>query len=293
MTANLPLVSIIVPSYNHAAYVEKAIDSIISQDYPHFELIIIDDGSSDNSPQLLQQLQQKYGFILECNDNQGLAKTLNRGIQHYAKGKYYTFCASDDYWLPGKLSKQVKFMEENPDYAMVYGKAIMIDSFDNKLESDTIERNKGFKGGSIFKEIIMIDFHPPVNYLLKTEVIKELGYYREHIWAEDFDMNLKIASKYKIGFIDEFLCCYRKTDDAKAKMLNFKTIYSHLDSINQYKNSPYYKQALKQWYYRCFLWYAPYVNGKKIAFKGMLHNLDKFYTREFIIFLLVLIRRWK
>jgi glycosyltransferase involved in cell wall biosynthesis len=293
MSSKFPLVSIIVPCYNHDEFIEKTIDSIISQDYPHFELIVIDDGSSDNSPQLLHQLQQKYKFILECNKNQGVSKTLNRGFRDLANGKYLTFCASDDYWLPGKLSKQVKFLEENSQYAMVYGKSKFIDHKGEFQKIETDKRNENLKGGFIFKNIILFEFHPPVNYMLRADVVKEIGYYRDHIWAEDFDMNLRISNKYPIGFIDDYLSCYRIANSSNRKMLNFKTIYSHFDSINQYKDSPFYKQSLKNWYYRCFLWYAPYVKGKKIAFIGMIHNLNKFYTKEFIIFLLVLIRRWK
>jgi alpha-1,3-rhamnosyltransferase len=293
MNVNVPLVSVVVPSYNHVQYIEKCIDTIMTQDYPNIELIVIDDGSSDNSPQVLHDLQKKYGFYLECNQNQGISKTLNRGFRDLAKGKYLTFCASDDYWLPGKLWKQVNFLEENLDCGMVYGKAICIASNGTKNDIKTNELNKNLTGGFIFKDIIFNVFHPPVNYMLRGNVLKELGYYREHIWAEDFDMNLRISYKFPIGFINDFLSCYRITDSPNEKMLNFKTIFSHLDSINQFKNSPYYQQAIKKWYYRCFLWYSPYRKGKILALKGMIHNLDQFYKKEFLIFITVLIRHWK
>ena len=119
-----PLVSIVVPSYNHASFIEKCINSILTQDYDNYELIVIDDGSTDNSDEILSRLHKKYGFYLEFNKNQGLAKTLNRGFKEIAKGKYLASCASDDYWLPNKLTLQVEFLETNPDYAMVFGKAI-------------------------------------------------------------------------------------------------------------------------------------------------------------------------
>jgi alpha-1,3-rhamnosyltransferase len=238
-------------------------------------------------------LQEKYGFYLELNKNQGLSRTFNRGFRDIAKGKYLTFCASDDCWLPGKLRLQVQFMEENPEYAMVYGKAIMIDNLGQENEHQTIERNKKLKGGYIFDDLLLIDFHPPVNYMLRADIVKELGYYREDIWAEDFDMNLRISYHYPVGFIDEFLSCYRIAEDRKKKMVNFKIVFSHLDSINQFKQCANYKRAIKKWHYRCFLWYSPFRKGKIIALKGMLHNLDKIYKREFLIFLAVLIRRWK
>lgn len=282
-----------VPSYNHEKYIERCITSIYEQDYKYFELIVIDDGSTDESVKVLEKLKNKYDFYLECNENQGLAKTFNRGFRDLAKGKYLTFCASDDYWLPVKLSAQVKFMEENLQFGMVYGKAQFIDSEDNFLPIETERRNKNLKGGFIFKDILLQEFHPPVNYLIRKEVLKQFNYYSEHIWAEDFDMNLKISELYPIGFINDYLCCYRVAEKSVNKNLNFKTIYSHLDSINQFSHSRYYQKAIKNWHYKCFLWYSPFVKGKKLAFVGMLHNLDKIYRMEFIIYLLVLIRKWK
>lgn len=292
MVTKNPLVSIVVPSYNHAQHIEHCIESIVSQDYDNYELIVIDDGSFDDSPYILQKLQNKYGFYLEINKNQGLAKTLNRGFRDIAKGKYFTFCASDDYWMPGKLKKQVQFLEENPDFAMVYGKAIIADETGLILHDYNVKKEQKLKGGYIFKQLIFLDFHPPVNYMLRAKVIRELGYYREHIWAEDFDMNLRIAIKYPIGFINDFLSCYRINNSIPSKSLTFKTIYSHKDSIDQFKNSEFYNEAIKKWYYRCFTWYAPFKSGKILALKGMLRNLDMIYKKEFINSAIVLLVRW-
>ncbi|MFZ1705221.1 MAG: glycosyltransferase family A protein [Saprospiraceae bacterium] len=287
-----PLVSIVVPSYNHAPFVADCIKSIVSQDFKDFELIVIDDGSKDESPSILKTLQQTYGFQLLLNKNQGLAKTLNQGFRDLAKGKYLTFCASDDYWLPGKLRKQVQFLEDNPEYAMVYGKAKIVDENNEEDVEQTRQKNEKLKGGFIFKELINIDFHPPVNYMLSALVIKELGYYKEHIWAEDFDMNLRIAESYPIGFIDEFLSGYRVNQSIPNKNLSFKTIYSHKNSIEQFSTSPFYKEAIKKWHFRCFTWYAPYIKGKKMALKGMFYNLDKVFMKEFLISFLVLLLKW-
>ena len=79
-----PLVSIVVPSYNHEKYIERCITSIYEQDYKYFELIVIDDGSTDESVKVLEKLKNKYDFYLECNENQGLAKTFNRGFRDLA-----------------------------------------------------------------------------------------------------------------------------------------------------------------------------------------------------------------
>ena len=286
-----PLVSIIIPSYNHKLYIRDCIESIVNQSFKNYELIIIDDGSSDGSEMLLLELQKKYQFYLELNENQGLSKTLNRGIRDLSKGKYITFCASDDMWVQGKLEKQVHFLEQNLDFAMVYGRAFYIDEY-GKSDDVSNRLQRRYKGGEIFTDLIFQNFHPPVNYMIRYDILKELNFYREHIWAEDFDMNLRIAEKYKIGFIDDYLSYYRINYSARSKALNFKTMNSHRDSIEQFKSRPEYNEAIKLWYYRNFRWYAPFKNGKLIALKGMFKNLDKILTIEFWESFLVLIFKW-
>ena len=290
MVSNL-LVSIVVPSYNHSQYINECIESIFNQSYTNFELIVIDDGSKDNSVEILKKLKLKYDFKLIAKKNEGLSKSLNIGFKDHSNGYYLTFCASDDYWHKDKLKKQVAFLEDNQDYQMVFTKAYSVDHNSNTLENRTLEINKGLLGGDIFKEIILQKIHPPVNYLFRSSIIKKLGFYDEEIWAEDFDMNLRISEHNKIGFIDQFLFFYRQPE--YNKNLNFKTIYSHRKSIEKFKHSRYYKTAIKKWHYKCFLWYAPYKKGKKIAFIGMVKNIDKFLTKEFLIFLTVLLRKWK
>ena len=287
-----PLVSIVVPSYNHASFIEKCIECIVNQDYDNYELIVIDDGSTDNSAEILSRLQKKYDFYLEFNENQGLAKTLNRGFKEIAKGKYFAICASDDFWVPNKLTLQVEFLEKNPNHAMVYGKLLAIDENDKFMKELTKYKNRNFKGGNIFKELLLLEFHPPVNYLYRGQVIQKLGFFREDIWAEDFDTYLRVANKYPIGFINEYLFYYRVNNSIQSKNLDFKTIYSHKLSIDQFKDSEYYNQAIKLWHFRCFTWYAPFYKGKKLALKGMAHNLDKIFNREFWHSFALLLFRW-
>jgi len=295
MSKIAPLVTIVVPSFNHDNYLEKCINSIVNQTYNNFELIVIDDGSKDRSREILIQLREKYNFELVFQENLGLANTLNRGFKELAKGKYLTFCASDDYWLPEKLQKQVEYMESNPEYGMVYGKALMVDTDNNILEVETNSNNSELRGGNIFKDLILLNFHPPVNYLFRADVLKEMGYYRPDIWAEDFDMNLRIALKYPIGFINEFISAYMVSDSQtlSTKYLTFKTVNSHLNSINLFKESPFYKEAITQWHYRCFKAYCGRKRTKAFAFKCMIKSINQFYKLEFLNSFVVLFLKWK
>ena len=190
------------------------------------------------------------------------------------------------------MSLQVEFLEKNPNYAMVFGKVMVIDENDKFMKERTKSYNKSLKGGNIFKELILLKFHPPVNYLFRGKVIRKLGFYREGIWAEDFDMNLRLAYQYPLGFIKEYLFKYRVNNSIPSKGLNFKTIYSHKASIEQFKESEYYDSAIKSWHFRCFTWYAPFYSGKKLAMKGMANSLDKIFKKEFWNSFALLLFRW-
>jgi alpha-1,3-rhamnosyltransferase len=286
------LVSIVVPSYNHEKFIEKCIDSIYSQSYKNFELIVIDDGSEDNSISLLNNLQKKYSFTFIAQENQGIARTLNRGFRDLSTGKYLTFCASDDYWLPDKLKMQVDFMENNLECPMCYGKAYVVDH-NNKVDHEsTLIANKGLRGGAIFDDLLKINFHLPVNYLFRRSIFTEVGFYREDIYTEDFYMNLKISNKYKVGFIDEFLFCYRINVGKDKKIANLKTSNSHLLCINNYSSSISYNEAIIKWNYRNFIWYAGSKQHKLVAVKGMLRSYKYCLAPQYISALFRLLFKW-
>ena len=121
-----PLVSIIISCYNHQDYITACIESIVRQTYKNIELIVIDDGSSDNSAQILEQLSQKYSFSFAQQQNMGLTKTLNKALAK-AKGKYIAPIGSDDILMLDKTEKQVDFLENNSSIAVVGGSIICID----------------------------------------------------------------------------------------------------------------------------------------------------------------------
>ena len=123
-------VSVIIPTYNREAMLAQAIDSVLAQDYHDFELIVVDDGSTDGSYQLVLDLEKIHDFsVLTHRDrtNCGQSASINLGLEA-CSGDFIAILDSDDLFLPGKLSSQVKFLEENPDVDLVYGKGQAIDS---------------------------------------------------------------------------------------------------------------------------------------------------------------------
>jgi glycosyltransferase involved in cell wall biosynthesis len=119
-----PLVSIVVPSYNHARYLREAIDSILAQDYPRVELIVIDDGSTDGSPDILREYGERFHW--ELQPNQGQVATLNRGWL-MSTGDILAYLSADDALLPGAVSAAVRALHDNPDAVLAYCDFNLID----------------------------------------------------------------------------------------------------------------------------------------------------------------------
>ena len=207
---NDPLVSIIVPCYNHEKYIEECILSIVNQTYKNIELIVIDDGSKDNSPAILERLQKQYGFFLECQSNMGLSKTLNKAIRNYSKGKYIAGSGSDDFLVLDRIEKQVRYAEAHPEYAMVCGKAYMVDEAGKIIEGfSIIDPVVDPVKDLTFESLIERDPIPSSTVLIKKDVLEECGGYNENTIVEDLDLWLKVAYRYKIGYMDDYFVYYR------------------------------------------------------------------------------------
>lgn len=117
--SSTPLVSVIMPSYNTHRYIAEAIDSVLMQDYPNQELIVIDDGSTDGTADLVRSYENRLQLITQ--QNQGAAVARNAGLAA-ARGEYIAFIDSDDCWLPGKLSAQVAYLQAHPDIGVVFAR---------------------------------------------------------------------------------------------------------------------------------------------------------------------------
>lgn len=287
-----PLVSVIVPSYNHAHFITECIESIVNQTYENIELTVIDDGSIDNSPNILKKLKIKYGFNLVFQKNHGISYTLNRGLKEFSSGKYFACCASDDYWPLYKVEKQVRFMESNQFYPMCYGKTYLIDEKSNLIEHKN-KSPKLYKSGWIFDDIFIFKYHPPVNYMFRRSIFAEIGYYDETIFAEDYYMNLKISNKYAIGFLDEYLSYYRYTD-LWNKIARFEKVSkSHLMAIKNYSNNPLYERAVTMVSLRMFDQFCGFKMYKKKAIKYMIKSIKLFYKKRFIISMIKLVFCWR
>lgn len=240
---NHPVVSIAIPSYNHADYIQKSIQSIIDQDYKNVELIIIDDGSKDNSVEIIKSM------IPECQDrflrfefrhrpNKGLCATLNEALE-WCQGEYFSPIASDDIALPHKTSFLISKIL-NTEYSAVFGS---IQSFGN---DDTIIKspdNFEYK----FSDLLMHKFIPSAPAaLIKTQDIRDLGGYYENLPIEDWAMwlNLTYNGKKLISY-NEVVCLYRIHDNNTVN--DDDLMYTaRKQIIDLYSGHPLYESAVKK-----------------------------------------------
>src|SRR5476651_469928 len=122
-----PLVSVIIASYNHGPYIEQSILSVLGQTYPNIELLVVDDGSSDDSVERIRRLQSEHGFDFQVQENQGLTRTLNGAIAR-SKGSLIAPFGSDDIMLPDRIAIQVAHMDGKPEVGICAGNIELMDA---------------------------------------------------------------------------------------------------------------------------------------------------------------------
>jgi len=282
---NDPLVSVYVTSYNHEKYIEESILSVVNQSYKNIQLIVIDDGSTDGSREILENLRQKYNFFLEFQPNQGVPKTMNK-IIGYAKGKYLTGVASDDVWVEGRLEKQVKFMESHPEVAVVVGKVRYIDENSNILENFTIFTPILQPESDLsFESLIENNCIPAGATMMRRSVVEKQGGYNENTPIEDWDMWLKIAYNEKIAYMDEYLCYYRR-HEANVSNNILKMYVEAWKVVNSWKDKMTPQLARKVLSRRDSLTFCVLARNHKKESLRYLHfpvtYVDEFMVKNFI-----------
>jgi glycosyl transferase domain protein len=205
MMSQEPLVSVLIPCYNCEKYVEKAVTSIIEQSYSNLEILVIDDGSTDNTGSILQELAQKDSRIryIKNETNLKLIKTLNKGID-LCRGKYIARMDADDISLPTRIVKQVNFLEKHPDIGIVgtYTKNFGANNRTWKMKT----RDKFIRAHLFFNTCFA---HPSV--MIRTSVLRDnhLYYDTNYLHAEDYKLWCDIAQYTKLANIPEILLYYR------------------------------------------------------------------------------------
>jgi len=212
-----PLVSILAANYNNKKYVIEALESIKSQSYPNIELIIVDDASKDDSPELIEQWLKSYNKpykFIRHPENMGICRTCNDLVKA-ASGKYISFIATDDMYLPDKIKHSVEVLENSdPSVAIVYSDTYLIDGEGSRKFGTFMTVMAGCTfdnapSGDVLLQIQEKNFLHWITVLAKREIYEELGYYDEKLSFEDYDMSIRVARKYKVIYTDNVQTLYR------------------------------------------------------------------------------------
>jgi len=201
-----PLVSAIIPNYNYARYVGEAVESALGQTYPNIEVIVVDDGSTDNSLEVLQQYRERIKIIEQKNS--GVCVARNRGVAE-STGEYIAFLDADDVWLPEKIEKQVAKLASGKDLGLVHVGVIDIDASGNELAT-----HLNGMAGDVSVELMMFEKAVILGggsgvMIPRTVFNKVEGFDETLSTSADWDLYFRISSAYSVGFIGEPLLRYR------------------------------------------------------------------------------------
>ena len=247
----LPLVTVMIPSYNHEKYIKESIQSVIDQTYSRLELIVIDDGSKDNSIQRIEEMrlscEQRFEhFQFVFRENRGLSRTLNQGLS-LARGEYFSIVASDDIMLPEKTAIQVDVFKKDSLITAVFGAHQYIDD-----ESHVVSVKKAVYREFNFQEIFYHQHDIPASsQMIKIDLLREIGGYNENTKVEDWDLWLRLTEVgAKLVYIPDIIVGYRMHDSnlSKDKSLMFDEVFNIVQRYKDRKGFPYAEYKVYKFY---------------------------------------------
>lgn len=208
-----PLVSVVIPSYNSRRYIAEAIDSVRAQQVENLELVIVDDGSTDDSVEFIRQIAPEARVITQANA--GAAAARNHGVQE-ARGRYIAFLDADDVWVPGKLKAQLKVMEQQPEIDLVYGhfkpwycnaqgEFSKPESGDTTPEQVTVIEDKLLPVAILFDSVVCI-----ITVLVRAEALRNIDLFNpDYTVGEDYDLWMRLSLLNRCAMLPTILAHYR------------------------------------------------------------------------------------
>lgn len=237
-----PFISIVIPTYNHAVFLKKALQSICEQTYINWEAIIVDNNSIDNTEEIVKEFNESRFILKKINNHGVIAESRNLGIK-VAKGKWVAFLDSDDWWLPTKLEKSIEYI--NPSVDFIYHRLNI--ERDNKSIFD-IEKKTGRRLVNNITIDLLENGNPIAtsSVFVRKEIVKKVGMFDEDkkmIASEDYNLWLRISEVVNdMKYIPESLGYYRMHDKSVSKRdMSISTQYA----CNKYENLLNHKQYIK------------------------------------------------
>lgn len=208
-----PLVSVIVPCYNREPYLREALDSALAQTFRDYEVILADDASTDRSAEIAKEYGDRVRLVA-LTRHVGLPGVVRNMALEQARGRYMAFLDSDDAWYPGKLERQVVFMESHPDLPLCHTYCHVVDASSRVLHV----RHESMlpPTGPCFEQLLTHCFVSTSTVMVRADVFQAIGgYFSSDPFfrvGEDYECFLRVAQKYAFGLLPEVLGRYRRSD---------------------------------------------------------------------------------
>ena len=212
---NLSKVSVIIPAYNREAFIRETIESVLEQTYSNIELIVVDDGSTDNTLKIVKEYKEKLDLLQHPGGvNKGQSAAINLGLK-VSTGEYIAILDSDDLFAPKKIELQIEHLIKNLDVGLVYANGIAIDTNGAELH---VMIQKGHKEENK-PELVLLNsyYNIPSNALIRKSVFEIVGGFDEELRsAQDHDMAIRIAEVTRLNYIDKVLWYYRRHKETQS-----------------------------------------------------------------------------
>ena len=204
-----PLVTIVTPSYNQGCFIRATIESVLSQDYPHVEYIIMDGGSTDETASVVKDYASRLTFISE--KDRGQSHAINKGFR-MAQGSILGWLNSDDLYLPGCIRTAVDAFQRNAAAGAVYGEGYLID-----YSGNTSCRFPHTEAFNLWRLVYLSDYILQQSVYFRKDVLDDLGYLDEDLhYTMDWDILIRIGMKYQLEYVPEYMGCLREYPEAKS-----------------------------------------------------------------------------
>lgn len=221
-----PLVTVVLTAFNHGKYVRETLNSIFAQTYPHVQVIVIDNASTDNTLSIIEKANQRVSpFCLIKNpSNLGLCKAFNQGLA-LAEGKYIIDLAGDDIMLPDRIKLQVEAFENlDETYGVVFTNARYVEAGGRLAEyhysvNNEDKADKVIPSGDVYKSVLENYFICTPTMMMRTKMLTEMGGYDESLFFEDFDFWVRSSVHYKYFYLDKVLTWKRNVPDSLSKQI--------------------------------------------------------------------------
>ncbi len=275
-----PLVSVLLASYNHEKYVEAAVRSVMEQKGVPFELIVLDDGSKDSSPEILERLSVELKFRYIHRQNKGVVATLNEMLE-LARGRYFCTFSSDDIMPPERLKRQTDYLVSHPNAVACFGQVTPMT--EDGTVSDTLDP-------AFTKSVPQIRFEEfflgqkPLHgcaEMFVTEKIRSLGGYDTRFFFEDYPLYLRLLYEYgPQPVLPDVVCCHYR-DHGDNLHANHDRMYAEiLRIVGLYRNHRLYPQAVRNWKANWFSALAYSQKGEALKKLPRLASLSPAFLRR-------------